>query len=282
MAGPASLIGTYVRSKADWYTVTEPGQSVNNFGRWQLTEPSYASSYSRSFNFQLISPSTFTPPDDQSQRIAAHNLGVAGGRAVTGGYDFLWRGNYLSPDYIVYGIGDGVNTFNVNNGYLYYAGDATSFDSGSPPGPIVRNWAEVISTDNLDSTIPLVDGNTYIINLTSTMTSNCTFCNPTFSVYSLTLTSTGSPSFCCSDFNGTFNLVNVNTCQWNSVQTTTCAAGGSVWVLTIDDSFASLQSGNGIAIAYSTNTWNCSTSNVLSLEIAECTVPSTVTITPVG
>jgi hypothetical protein len=47
----------------------------------------------------------------------------------------------------------------IADGKLYY-----DFDSFDPSiGTIDRNYLEVITTDDLDSLIPLVDGNTYTI-----------------------------------------------------------------------------------------------------------------------
>jgi len=167
-----SLVGDYVLTKADWYTVTEPGQGVDNLGRWKLAHAGNPIG-TRSYNFQLTTPSTFVPSGDDSYQIGAHGIGVSGSRAVTGGYDFLWKGNYVSPVYQVVDI-DGIP---IPNGRLYYAGDTTNFDTPAltPPTrspPIVRDWAEVTSTADLDTLIPLVDTNSYTLNVQNVSSSS--------------------------------------------------------------------------------------------------------------
>ena len=141
-----ALVGTYNLAKANWYTVTEPGQGVDNLARWKLAHPGISIG-PRSYNFNLTSPTTFVPTNDSTDQITAHNLGVAGSRAVTGGYDFLWKGNYVTSEYTVNDIGG----IPIANGRLYYAGDTTNFDTPALTPPtrspaIVRDWAEVITT----------------------------------------------------------------------------------------------------------------------------------------
>jgi hypothetical protein len=159
-----SLVGDYVLSKGNWYTVTEPGQGVDNLARWKLAHAGNPIG-TRSYNFQLTSPTTFVPTDDSTNQVTAHNAGVAGSRAVTGGYDFLWKGNYVST---IYQVKD-INGIPIPNGRLYYAGDTTNFDTPALTPPtrspaIVRDWAEVTSTADLDTLIPLVNGNSYTLN----------------------------------------------------------------------------------------------------------------------
>jgi len=160
-----TLVGDYVFTKADWFTVTEPGQGVDNLGRWKLAHAGNPIG-TRSYNFQLTSPSTFVPSGDDAYQINANSIGVTGGSAVTGGYDFLTQGNYVSP---VYQVND-INGIPIPNGRLYYAGDAPNFTSPANTPPtrspaIVRDWAEVTSTADLDTLIPLVDGNSYTLNV---------------------------------------------------------------------------------------------------------------------
>lgn len=165
-----SLVGTYELAKANWFTVTEPGQGVDNLARWKLAHPGVAIG-PRTYNFQLTSPSTFVPTNDTSAQITAHNIGVSGGRAVTGGYDFLWRGNYVSTEYTV----NDINGIPIPNGKLYYAGNSTNFDTVplSPDPSINRNYAELISSADLDSTIVnLVNGNSYTLNVQPSSVSN--------------------------------------------------------------------------------------------------------------
>lgn len=155
-----TLTGTYRYNKANWFTVTEPGQAVTNYGRFQLAHSGASSYNGRSYNFELSSPSTYNPTNDTNNRITSHNIGVSGGAAVTGGYDFLWRGNYIHPTLIV----QSVNGVTLDPpGQAYYAGDSTSFDSGSPPGPITRGWMEIICQQDLPTIASLVDGNSYNI-----------------------------------------------------------------------------------------------------------------------
>lgn len=160
-----SLVGDYDLAKADWYTVTEPGQGVDNLARWKLAHAGNPIG-TRSYNFQLTSPATFVPSGDDTYQINAHSIGVTGSRAVTGGYDFLWKGNYVSP---VYQVND-INGIPIPNGRLYYAGDTTNFDTPALTPPtrspaISRDWAEVTSTADLDTLIPLDDGNSYTLNV---------------------------------------------------------------------------------------------------------------------
>ncbi len=158
-----TLTGTYVESKADWFDITEPGQSVDNLGRWKLAHPGVAIG-PRTFNFQLTSPATFVPTNDTNDQITAHNAGVAGGSAVTGGFDFLTKGNYVCPEFVVIDIG-GVP---IPNGKLYYAGNTQNFTTPalSPDPAISRDWAELISSADLDNSIVnLVNGNSYTLNV---------------------------------------------------------------------------------------------------------------------
>lgn len=161
-----TLVGVYTHAKGDWYGITEPGQAVTNLARWKLAHASFASNITtRSYNFNLNgqSISSFVPDADATNEISANAAGVAGGSAVTGGYDFLTRGNYVHPDYTVFNI----NSVAVPAGLSYYAGSVANFTTPplSPDPSIARNWVEVLSTSDLDVLIPLVDGNTYTINL---------------------------------------------------------------------------------------------------------------------
>lgn len=171
-----TIQGQYLAYKGSlWFPVTLTGQSITNFQRWELTNPTYTGYFDISFNFSICNvngtgTTTYVPPNDNDRQTDAYNIGNASGCVPTGGYDFLCCGNYISPYITVESIQPitacgGTTTgppVTVNNGILYYAGDGDV----PPDMSIVRDWAEVMTTDDLDSTIPLVDGNYYQINAT--------------------------------------------------------------------------------------------------------------------
>lgn len=153
------LTGTYNTAKSAWYATTEPGQGVNNLGRIQAAHAALASYPYAALNFLLSTPTEYIPVNDDENRQAGHDAGVAGGGGVTGGYDFLLRGNYVHPC-IVVNLVDGTS---IAGGKAYYAGSVTSFTPTM--GTITRNWIEVFSTDDLVNTLGLFNGGSYDIKI---------------------------------------------------------------------------------------------------------------------
>lgn len=154
-----TISGTYIASKANWFTTVELGQIVDNRQRWENAHIAYgdlpnAHMYQHiSFNFSLMG--VIAPPNDDTHRTNAHNF--ANRSDITNGGDFLWRGNYVHPTMTVVSINGSLPPGTYN---FYFAGNPTSFDGG-PPGTIVRNWIELVTTAKLGAF--LIDGNVYTI-----------------------------------------------------------------------------------------------------------------------
>lgn len=158
----ALLLGTYNRDKADWFDITEPGQPVDNLGRWKLAHPETHIS-GRTYNFELTDPTVYVPANDADNQVAGHDAGEVGDCEQTGGYDFLCKGNYVHPELVVFDI-DGTP---IPDGKLYYAGNPQNFTTPelSPDPDIVRNWAEVISSGDLEELLELEVGESYTLNV---------------------------------------------------------------------------------------------------------------------
>lgn len=94
------------------------------------------------------SATAWKPPNDDDNRLAAHNLGVLRGALQENASNLLANGNYFNPTLQVVSI-NGITTPNT---YLYYAGSNDDVTE-----PIDRHSLEIISIVNLKSFLGVND-----------------------------------------------------------------------------------------------------------------------------
>lgn len=159
-----------------------------NWSRMQLAhdtnEPKALDSdflYAGTFNVSITSvdgasASDWVPPDDNTYRQQAHDLGVARGNLYSNGSDFLSFGNYINPDVAVVTI----QGFPVSNGQLYYAGSTDSFTPSIQP--IDRHSLETMAEDQISTSAGLIcsntidDGNIVLVELNDVINWKVDYC----------------------------------------------------------------------------------------------------------